>query len=233
MTVVATRNASVDADLARREAVIEVGLRTFLEVGRELTVIRAQRLYYQDYSSFEQYCEQRWDFDVRHAQRLMVAAATVEAIEQTRPTGRVPTTERQARELTGLAPEVAAEVMAKVVKDHDAEGRKITAKTIREAREQIAPKPAAETPPELTPSPAVTAYLADDQKAEDLAYVRHFLKELTAAIRVPTWDADRLGKLLDEDEFAVLERHAKSLPIWVERIASSRRGLRLIPGGSK
>lgn len=91
-----------------------------------------------------------------------------------------------------------------------------------------------EPPPELTPSPAVTAYLAEhDQKAEDISYVTHFLKALTPAVRVPTWDAERLGQLLDDNEFAALERHAKSLPIWVERVATSRRGLRLVPKGTE
>lgn len=131
MTVVATRDAAVDANLAAREAVIEVGLRTFLDVGRELIVIRAQRLYYQDYSTFEDYCKQRWAFSPSRASRLIDAAETVEAML---PIGNtpMPTNEGQARELSGLTPQTAADVMTKAHED----GAKVTAATIREARQQ-------------------------------------------------------------------------------------------------
>lgn len=148
MSVVATRNTSVDADLAQREARIEAGLRTFLEVGRDLTAIGAQRLYYQDYETFEDYCLGRWNFSNRRARQLMAAADSVDSL----PVGTmVPTTERQGRELAGLDPEVAAEVMAKA---HTDTGGKVTAAAISEAREQIAPKPPVSPPaaPEVEPA---------------------------------------------------------------------------------
>ena len=148
MTVVAIRNTSVDADLARREAVIEVGLRTFLEVGRELSAIREQRLYYQDYSSFEDYCQDRWHMDSRNANRTIEASNIATALGSMDPT-LAPTSVRQARELVGLATEVAAEVM---VKAHESPG-KVTAKTIREAREQVMP----EAKPEPSPAPKAKA----------------------------------------------------------------------------
>jgi len=150
MTVVTVRDAAVDADLARREEVIERGLRTFLDVGRELTAIGAQRLYYQDYSTFEDYCQDRWSFSPSRAYRLMDAAQTVDAMSPIGDTP-LPANEGQARALTGLTPEVAAEVM---VKAHES-GGKVTAKTISEAREEVAPKPEpakAEPIPEPTPA---------------------------------------------------------------------------------
>jgi hypothetical protein len=61
--------------------------------------------YYHDvlgYETFEEYCKKRWDFTGRHAERLMAAA---KVIENTRPVGRIPDTERQARHLASLTAE--------------------------------------------------------------------------------------------------------------------------------
>jgi len=53
-------------------------------------------------SSFEHYCRERWQFSMRHAERLMLSS---QVIENTRPIGRIPENESQARPLTKLEPE--------------------------------------------------------------------------------------------------------------------------------
>jgi hypothetical protein len=119
--------------LTDAEAVIERGLATFVEVGAALMSIRDERLYRVEYGTFEDYCRERWGMTRRHANRLVEAAEITVALG---PIG--PTTESQARELTGLPPEIAAEVM-----DLAAESGKVTAASIRDARETIQPtKPA-------------------------------------------------------------------------------------------
>ena len=46
--------------LTECEAVIERGLRTFVEVGEALLRIRDERLYRETHGTFEDYCRERW-----------------------------------------------------------------------------------------------------------------------------------------------------------------------------
>jgi hypothetical protein len=84
--------------LDQLEAVIERGVKTFIEVGTALKEIRDSRLYKQQYGTFEEYCKQRWGFTPQHGGRLIAAARTVQEIE---PNGfhSAPENERQARAL--------------------------------------------------------------------------------------------------------------------------------------
>ena len=121
--------------LAECEATIERGFQTFAEVGSALLEIRDSRLYRSEFGTFEDYCQTRWGMTARHANRTIEAAVIVAELG---PMGPAPTTERQARELVGLPAETAAAVMTAAVEA--TEGRP-TAAAIREAREEIAPKP--------------------------------------------------------------------------------------------
>jgi len=69
-------------DLAAHEAVIERGLRTFVDVGQALLSIRDGRLYRAQFGTFEDYCRERWGWERRHAYRLMDAAAAVENVSK-------------------------------------------------------------------------------------------------------------------------------------------------------
>lgn len=122
----------VSQRLAEAEAIIERGLGTFMDVGNALARVRDERLYRGTHGNFEDYCRARWAMSRKRAYDLMSAAETVEALS---PIGDIlPTTESQARELTGLPPAVAAEVMQAA-----AESGKVTAATIRDARQSIQP----------------------------------------------------------------------------------------------
>jgi hypothetical protein len=84
--------------LAELEAVVDRGLKTFIEVGRALAEIRDSRLYRQAHSTFEAYCRERWGFGRTRAHRLIEAADVVAML----PMGNKPANERQARELAPL-----------------------------------------------------------------------------------------------------------------------------------
>jgi len=121
MTDVATITTMLSAPEAEAlqsyERIIERGLTTFYDVGNALLVIRDQRLYRSTHDTFEAYTLDRWGMSDRHGRRLIDAAEVVDKIrEVTGPMGPVPTSERQARELVNVAPAVAAEVMAEVVR---------------------------------------------------------------------------------------------------------------------
>jgi phage N-6-adenine-methyltransferase len=105
--------------LADCEAVIERGLATFVDVGTALLEVRDSRLYRAQYATFEAYCAERWGLSTRHSNRLIQAAQVVGHLG---PMGPIPTNERQARELAGLAPyeqRIVWDVVQKTAPDGD------------------------------------------------------------------------------------------------------------------
>lgn len=88
--------------LAELEKVINDGLLTFIDVGAALLEIRNSRLYLHEYSTFEQYCREKWSMARRTAYQLMDAVAVVDNVCQG---AQIPTTERQVRPLAKLEPE--------------------------------------------------------------------------------------------------------------------------------
>lgn len=99
--------------LAELEAVIEHGLKTFVDVGNALLEVRDSRLYRKEYSTFEDYCRDRWGMSKRYANYQIEAARTIGNLGTIVPT--LPATESQARPLTSLPPEVQAEAWQRAV----------------------------------------------------------------------------------------------------------------------
>lgn len=115
----------------KAEQAIEQGLTSFVDVGQALAAVRDQRLYRDEYGTFEEYTEKRWNLTRRRAYQLLDAAkVTAELTENN--CSLLPATESQARELSGLDPDAAADVMRKAHADTD--GR-VTAKAIKQARD--------------------------------------------------------------------------------------------------
>jgi hypothetical protein len=110
---------------------IRTNLMSFLRAGKALAQIRDQRLYRQDHSTFEEYCEKKWQISRAHAYRL-IAEAGVES--QLSPIGDKmprPANEAQFRELAGLTPEQIPQAWKNAVTA--AEGKPVTAKMVRQA----------------------------------------------------------------------------------------------------
>ncbi len=123
------------AELTECERIIEEGYAAFLKVGLALAKVRDQRFYRATHQTFEAYCESRWGFTRTRAYELMSAANISQAVSEI---SDIPiAAESHAKELRGLEPETAAEVMERAAESGD-----LTAASIREAREEIAPKPA-------------------------------------------------------------------------------------------
>lgn len=85
------------------EAIVERGVETFVEVGNALLEIRNLRLYRREFSTFEDYCRQRWQLSRRHAYELISAAEVVSNLCAMAHT--LPSNERQVRPLAKLEPE--------------------------------------------------------------------------------------------------------------------------------
>lgn len=90
------------AKLENHETVIANGLQSFVDVGRALMAIRDERLYRATFSTFEDYCQERWSFTQQYATQLCRSSAVVLRIEQSETTVSAPENERQARPLTRL-----------------------------------------------------------------------------------------------------------------------------------
>jgi len=101
-------DVQITQSLAHYEAIIERGLKTFVEVGNALLAIREGKLYrYREgYDTFEDYCRDRWGFSAERARLLMRGAETVRNLSET-PTivGVLPINEGQVRPLAQLEPE--------------------------------------------------------------------------------------------------------------------------------
>lgn len=119
--------------LEKCEAIIENGLRTFVEVGNALLEIRDSRLYRQDFDTFGDYCRKRWQTERRHAYRLINAARVFRNVSP--GTQNLPTSEKQIRPLTSLEPEQQREAWDEAVKN--APNGKPTAKDVDAAIDQL------------------------------------------------------------------------------------------------
>lgn len=130
-------------ELARCEADLARYKQAAFDAGRALSTIRDSRLYRQTHSTFEDYCEQKWEFSDRHVRRLIDASDVVSLIQdQSGPTGPVPTNERQVRPLTKLRnePEKVREAWADAVASSPVgkDGKpKVTAKQVAAAVERV------------------------------------------------------------------------------------------------
>lgn len=157
-----------DAALAACEAVIERGLKSFVEVGQALARIRDERLYKAEFATFEDYCRTRWGFNSSRARQLIGAAQTVTNVT---PLGcPPPATESQARELLGLEPGEAQEVMQAA---YEATNGKITAKAIRQAREEYEAEGEPQYPVQPEDSNEPDLDVPEDQRSDEEKMVAH------------------------------------------------------------
>ena len=119
---------------AQLEATIERGMQTFVEVGLALMEIRDGRLYRAEFGTFEEYCQERWGWERRHAYRLIDAAAAVENVSNWTQ-NQAPANEAQARPLTSLPPAQQREAWQRVI--DTAPNGKITAAIVTQAAQAI------------------------------------------------------------------------------------------------
>ena len=120
--------------LAAQEAIIERGLKSFLEVGNALQKIRSDRLYLLTHTSFAEYCEDRWGFSDSRARQLVAAAKTVGVV--TVAGLPAPTSEAQARELTRVPEPDRERVWAETL---ERTAGKPTAEAVREVATPVDP----------------------------------------------------------------------------------------------
>ena len=122
-------------ELERCEVVIKQGLKTFVEVGQALMLIRDKRLYRAEFGTFEAYCQDKWQLSRYYVHRIVEASKVVQNMEML-PMGNKPQNERQARPLTKLEPEIQREAWQETVNRH---GENITQKKVQEVVKEFVP----------------------------------------------------------------------------------------------
>jgi hypothetical protein len=142
--------------LAELEVTIERGRQSFVEVGHALIEIRESKLYRERAETFEAYCQLRWEFTRRHAERLMqtadVMAELSVASEKSDQLVASVATESVAREVAkapkGERAAVVKEATATAKRDKKTGKPKVTAKDVQRvvASRSPQPKPLAEPP---------------------------------------------------------------------------------------
>ena len=120
-------------ELERCEVVIKQGLKTFVEVGQALMLIREKKLYRAEFGTFEDYCQDKWQLGRRYVNQIVAASGVVGNLGAIAPK---PKTETQARPLTKLEPELQSEVWSETVNRH---GENITQKKVEEVVKEFVP----------------------------------------------------------------------------------------------
>lgn len=121
-----TLSADESARLGKNECVIRAGMSTFIEVGNALQDIRDNRLYRRQYGTFEEYCEVKWGWTRQRVNQLIVASDVANNLE-TNGCQIADLNERQARELSKVAPDQQPQVWKEAV---ETSGGQPTAKTV-------------------------------------------------------------------------------------------------------
>ena len=144
-----SENATMELEPEQRsrweqlDATVRLGAQAFFEVGVALAEIRENRLYREEFRTWEDYCRRRLDRSKTQADRLITCGGVFQDLT---PIGvkTLPRTESQARELARLAaPEDRRDLWAKIVEEH---GEQITAVVIREAVDRRLGKPTEDEP---------------------------------------------------------------------------------------
>jgi hypothetical protein len=124
--------------LENLEKVIERGVESFLATGSALKEIRDQRLYREGHKTFEAYVKARWEFDRSRAYQLIEASdlkADLSTMVDKNPKVSDVKTERQLRELRTVPEGLIGDVIEKATEI--AGDGLLTAKVLKEAREQV------------------------------------------------------------------------------------------------
>jgi len=132
--------------LSELEVLIKENFQAYVEVGKALLEIREKRLYRNyDGRTWERYCRELWDMSYRRADQLIAAKSVAENLRTIvlKNDGSpdwefFPTSESQARELVGLAPDEQRNVWRDLIECKQAAVNKgkpfrLTAKAIRTA----------------------------------------------------------------------------------------------------
>jgi hypothetical protein len=115
------------------ETVIDKGLSHFIEVGTALKEISENKLYRENYRTFESYVSKRFEIQKTHAYQLIAAVEVKEDLSAIADKIELPKNEAQYRELAKLPDDAVSEVWTSVVETCEEQGEFVTAKRVKDA----------------------------------------------------------------------------------------------------
>jgi hypothetical protein len=131
--------------LCELERIIQKGKDTFVEVGTALAEIRQSRIYRATWKTFEDYCQERWNFSRVRAHQMIEAAQAVEDVKSS--LHGTPKSSVQAEKLAKVTPEKREEVWNKANEAAKQEGKPVAARHVEAAVAEVMPKEAEEDQP--------------------------------------------------------------------------------------
>lgn len=131
------------ARLAELTATAKRGLSAFAETGDALAAIQAEELWRLAAPTWAAWCENELGLTERRVGQLVEAARTCAAL---RDTGKIPRSERVARELSGLPADKQVEAWQEAVAEAATTGTEPTAEQVAKAAKKRKPKKARKAP---------------------------------------------------------------------------------------
>jgi ParB family chromosome partitioning protein len=125
--------------LTQLEKIIQRGLNTFIDVGAALTEIRTQKLYRQEYGTFEEYCQRKWNMGRAHANRLIEAVGIYNRCKGILEPMGAKVNERILRPLTGLDEPTQYKAVGLAMELAKSEGKSLSSRHTRRAAKRLAP----------------------------------------------------------------------------------------------
>jgi len=175
-------NEVEELKLTQYENVIEQNLSGFMLVGRALKAIKDEKLYRAKFSTFEDYCHERWGLSDKHSYRLIEAYTCVDKLQKAlvSPIGetRYPKNESQVRPLTPLVPEKQVEAWQQVLEA--CKGKPITADEVQNVVNKMQGQPSKQKATKKTESKTVEQKLVKIEKL-----VTKVLKKDESKLTVP------------------------------------------------
>lgn len=160
-------STSAVAKRKKLEAVVDAGQQTFVEVGNALKELRDEKLYRDTHKTFDAYVQERFGIKKSQAYNLIDAAGVTENVHNC---GQI-SNEGQARELAKAPPEQQQAVVDKAAEIAESTGKKVTAATIKQAREEVVgptkPKSTVASTTTVASEPAVAPCDAPVDEYED------------------------------------------------------------------
>jgi ParB family chromosome partitioning protein len=126
--------------LTHLEKIIRRGLNAFIDVGSALTEIRTRKLYRQEYGTFEDYCQDKWNMGRAHANRLIEAVGIYNRCKGILEPMGAKINERILRPLAGLDEPMQYKALGLAMDIAKSEGKLLSSSHTTRAAKRLASK---------------------------------------------------------------------------------------------